>query len=83
MSDINKLKEQAARRLRNLLESNNCMPILQGQAFYRCGLGLHEDEFDEVVQGLVTQNYLARDMTRRGKFVLRKNVQLEANQQQG
>ena len=74
MSDITKLKEHAARRLRNILEGS-FMPILQGQAFYRCGTGLREEDFEEVVLELISQRYLARDLTKRGKFVLRRNVE--------
>jgi hypothetical protein len=75
MSDITKLKEHAARRLRNTLEGSGFLPILQGQAFYRCGVGLREEDFEEVIQELIAQKYLARDVTRRGKFVLRKHVE--------
>lgn len=76
MSDIGKLKEHAARRLRNILDGDpKCLPISQGQTFYRCGTGLHEEEFEEVVQELIAQKVVARDVTKRGKFVLRKYVE--------
>lgn len=76
VSDIYQLKEHATRRLRNVLEASSCMPVLQSVAWRRCAYGLREEEFDELVRELITQKYVVRDMTKRGKFVLRKNVEV-------
>lgn len=69
-------KQHAERRLRNILDAPNFMPILQSMAWQRCGVGLRPEEFEEVIQELITQKYLIRDMTKRGKALLRKNVEV-------
>jgi hypothetical protein len=45
-------------------------------AWQRCGVGLRPEEFEEIIQALIEQKYLVRDVTKRGKFVLRKHVEV-------
>jgi hypothetical protein len=69
-------KQHAERRLRNILDAPSGMPLLQSMAWQRCGVGLRPEEFEEVIQELIAKKYLVRDMTKRGKALLRKNVEV-------
>jgi len=72
MRTLEQVKELAARRVKDHVAGN--MPILQSQAFMRFAQGLRESDFEEVVIDLLTQKVIARDMTQRGAFILRKYV---------
>lgn len=69
-------KQHAERRLRNIFDVPNFMPLLQSMAWQRCGVGLRPEEFGEVLQDLIEKKYLVRDITKRGRFILRKNVEV-------
>ncbi len=79
MRTLDQSKELAARRLKEHLQGN--MPILQSQAFDRFAQGLRVEDFEGVVSDLITQKYLARDLTRRGAFVLYRSVELAVTNQ--
>jgi hypothetical protein len=72
MRTLEQIKELAARRVKEHVEGT--MPILQSQAFMRFAQGLRESDFEEVVSELITQRVVARDMTKRGAFILRKHL---------
>ena len=76
MVELNQLKQHAERRLRNIFDAPYFMPLLQSMAWQRCGVGLRDEEFEEVLQDLIEKKYLVRDITKRGKFILRKNVEV-------
>lgn len=77
MRTLEQSKQLAARRLREHLQGN--MPILQSQAFDRFAQGLRVEDFEELVVDLIAQNTVARDLSKRGAFVLRRSLDL--NQQ--
>lgn len=81
MRTLDQSKQLAARRVREHLQGN--MPILQSQAFDRFAQGLRVEDFEEVVVELIAERYLARDLSKRGAYVLRRNCLVEPNQQQG
>lgn len=72
MRTIEQIKELAARRVKEHVQGN--MPILQSQAFMRFAQGLRESDFEEVVAELETHKVVARDLSKRGAYVIRKYV---------
>jgi hypothetical protein len=62
-------KTLVERRLRALLERNRD-GIRERLAFRQAGLGLRQEEFDEIIQKLFAEGFLTVDLTLQGKRVL-------------
>lgn len=72
MRTLEQAKYLAARQLKEHLDGN--MPILQSVAFNRFAQGLRAEDFEEVVTELITQKSVARDLSKKGAYVLRKHL---------
>ena len=73
MRTLEQAKYLAARQLKEHLEGN--MPILQSVAFNRFAQGLRAEDFEEVVNELITQKIVARDLSKKGAYVLRRHLE--------